>query len=495
MSNALNNAFKLRDVINVREPQFGAKGNFDGSSGADDTDAIQAAIEYAESAVSIDTTTGIYNGPNKLYFPPGRYKIGGNLVVNKRIAMVGDEGPEFSQGSRLCHTGPGDLLRFSPVGGGLSFSIEKLTFKQEYFGADPGHLINVEYPTSGPGYNSWRIEKCCFANNLVAAIRAAGNDVRIIGNTFDVTTAECIQLGGLNANDACTDVIIANNDFFNVVLRCILAYRTYGLNVHGNVVTQPNDSSKTYSFVDSVDSVAPMFKRVNIHGNTMAGVRRILGVHNGKDVRFAGNVCTDSGMGTGETLDAILLDDCDGFVMEGNIIRGQYDSKSMFRAGAASSKVLIGPNNWINDGGAGACMEVAGMTGRIDPANQFIAFTREVNATDYYALGYIMRRSTNLTYGATVEAGDASRYDDFTITATNNAAFSIPNLLRGSPHQRVKIMIRNASGGALGAVTWDGAYKLAAWVQPANGFSRTIEFRNDGTNWVEQSRTPGDVPN
>ena len=51
-------------------------------------------------------------------------------------------------------------------------------------------------------------------------------------------------------------------------------------------------------------------------------------------------------------------------------------------------------------------------------------------------------------------------------------------------------------GSALGAVTWDTLYKLAAWTSPANGTQRTITFRFDPNgSWYEVNRTTVDVPN
>jgi hypothetical protein len=38
-------------------------------------------------------------------------------------------------------------------------------------------------------------------------------------------------------------------------------------------------------------------------------------------------------------------------------------------------------------------------------------------------------------------------------------------------------------------------YKLTTWTSPATGFSRSIKFIYDGTNWVESYRTAADIPN
>lgn len=98
------------------------------------------------------------------------------------------------------------------------------------------------------------------------------------------------------------------------------------------------------------------------------------------------------------------------------------------------------------------------------------------------------------TYGATV-AINAALGDQFVITATNGTAFTINNPTNGVTGQRITIRIRNASGGVLGAVTWDTTYKLSAWTSPANGFSRAIVLDYDGAAWIEAARTPADVPN
>jgi len=107
----------------------------------------------------------------------------------------------------------------------------------------------------------------------------------------------------------------------------------------------------------------------------------------------------------------------------------------------------------------------------------------------------IQVKRTAVTYSASITP-DASAANEFDITATNGTAFTI-NAPSNPPSdsQRITITIRNTSGGVLGAVTWNGIFKLAAWTQPLNGFSRSIDYRFDQTNWVEVSRTPADVPN
>jgi hypothetical protein len=51
-----------------------------------------------------------------------------------------------------------------------------------------------------------------------------------------------------------------------------------------------------------------------------------------------------------------------------------------------------------------------------------------------------------------------------------------------------EISIINASGGALGAITWNATYTWvagAAPAAPANGLTLNVKFMYDGTNWRE----------
>jgi hypothetical protein len=80
------------------------------------------------------------------------------------------------------------------------------------------------------------------------------------------------------------------------------------------------------------------------------------------------------------------------------------------------------------------------------------------------------------------------------ITPTNGTAFSINAPLNPCMGARLKFKIKNTFG-VLGVATWNAVFKMTAWTQPANGFSRSIEFEYDGTNWVECSRSAADVPN
>lgn len=98
------------------------------------------------------------------------------------------------------------------------------------------------------------------------------------------------------------------------------------------------------------------------------------------------------------------------------------------------------------------------------------------------------------TYSASIQI-NAGLYNFFQITPNNGTAFTIQTPVLGVTNQRISIRIKNTFG-VLGAVTWGAGYKMgAAWTQPANGFSRTIDFDFDGTNWIESNRSAVDIAN
>jgi hypothetical protein len=106
-------------------------------------------------------------------------------------------------------------------------------------------------------------------------------------------------------------------------------------------------------------------------------------------------------------------------------------------------------------------------------------------------------RLTQMTVTSARVGPDLSLGDEFEITATGAGPIAIGNPINATPPaaRRITISLCNATGSALGKVTWGTAYKLAPWVSPASGFNRSIDFRHNGNNWIEVARTPADVPN
>ncbi len=108
--------------------------------------------------------------------------------------------------------------------------------------------------------------------------------------------------------------------------------------------------------------------------------------------------------------------------------------------------------------------------------------------------GPVLNKPQTIVYSAdiTPDGNDGNRY---VLTVTNGVAYAFRDFTNPVVGQQYRLTVRNASGGAAGVMTFNPGYKLAAWTQPANGFSRSITFEFNGVNFVEISRTTVDVPN
>lgn len=101
------------------------------------------------------------------------------------------------------------------------------------------------------------------------------------------------------------------------------------------------------------------------------------------------------------------------------------------------------------------------------------------------------RRSYADTATVTIDAALGNLHNIGVTTAT---AFTIAAPANPADGQRITIKIANSSGGAMGVITWNAVFKMAAWTNPAAGFERAIDFWYDGLNWRQCGATV-DVPN
>lgn len=136
--------------------------------------------------------------------------------------------------------------------------------------------------------------------------------------------------------------------------------------------------------------------------------------------------------------------------------------------------------------------------GLASPEVEFIS----LRTTNLSATG-VTRRGVPITlvYGVAIPL-DASLGNRFLVTPTDGVAFAI-SIPTNSPgvqvrSQRLIINVINTFG-VLGALTFTGGvlgFRIgAAWVQPAVGFNRSIEFEWSPGVWQEVSRSAADVAN
>jgi hypothetical protein len=86
---------------------------------------------------------------------------------------------------------------------------------------------------------------------------------------------------------------------------------------------------------------------------------------------------------------------------------------------------------------------------------------------------------------------DSAAGDYFVLSVLGARTIGAPT--NAVPGASFTIDLANASGGAI-VTTFNAIFKLAgAWVDPAAGKRRKLTVTYDGTNWVEDGRSAGDI--
>lgn len=444
--------------INVKDPAYGAKG--DGTT--DDTAAFTAALTAAAGGAA--------------YVPAGNYKITSALSI--------PTGTHF-------------------FGVGLASIITQFTSNvQILIVAGDGtktcvHDFMLQYNTRQP-----------VANTLALAM-----DLRNFNESsiYNILTA--------NAYIGIYSGPTSNNTTYSSTLRDIRnqAFTGYGLYINGN------NSGNVYTNIYNVgfNNADPTLGGVLIQGEaggilTQVNVEQI--APSQPPFQFSAcdaMVCNSLHIETvGYTVDFSGLITLAGSRVN---IRGLSIENTTYTTTNVASIISLGGSAQVT-GGQVVLEDVMDRGNTVTSANKSTFFSSNAASTARI-IGYTLNAFTpglsgglgvllqnNNTFSTTIGlsiflaysasiASDASTGDIFTVIATNGTAFTLNNPTNPTTGQRVKYRIKNTSGGALGTLTFGTAFKLAAWTQPANANSRTIEFDYDGTNWIEASRTTTDVPN
>jgi hypothetical protein len=160
--------------------------------------------------------------------------------------------------------------------------------------------------------------------------------------------------------------------------------------------------------------------------------------------------------------------------------------------GVISSKPMValelsGSNSWELQNAAGTLTAVVYGAATAMQLGQNGAMT---------LAGRVMTAKATPAYSASITP-DASAANWQTITVTNSTAFTInapTNAPSSSQTEELTIEIFNNSGGAMGVITWNGAFILVggAFTNPASTKRRYIRFEWNGANWVETNRAGAD---
>jgi hypothetical protein len=428
-----------------------------------ETTDVGGVIEAALTTVAITKGT--------LYFPIGTYAY----ATSPNFARPGVN-IYANQGTLFKHTGTGNA--FIIDGGSAGSGILGLRFDNIIVQGNANstngiyvraihHSIFVHprvkgAATTGSGIlcewcvlNTWIDPICSSVNGTLSPIPKYGMTISRRAVTEDSTTQllqNPIFEGLTQANGAGMNIDWANN---NVIISGTSESNTNGLIITGN--------GAGLNKIIGLDMEANSVNDLNLNAGGIGGANynTFIGLY-GTGLSILGNGANRN-VFHGGRLDQITLDNTTKF----NTFYGVVVLTTRI-----DNSVIGQENEWIN------CTAPS--------AYPITAMIRGGLSSGLTGPGYTTPIPINAALG-NIQA----------IEASTGGAVTIANPTNGLRGQILTIKIRNVSGAALGVLTFDTNYRIgAAWVQPANGFSRSIQFLNDdGTKWIEIGRTAADVAN
>jgi hypothetical protein len=518
--------------LNVKD--YGAKG--DGV--ADDTNAIKAAVTQAQ----------LYTQGAAIYFPAGIYNVSSTInITGSNIRLLGSHqrgaqsfSPNRWNGSMLMATvsGMGDVVFVnSGVSVNYGFAMEHLRIgAQSAFGSPPNgvHLKDV---------SEFNISDCQFTSQLNAGVKLNGADIGkldfieastnaiglyfTINGTTTFTANGSVWMSHLNIFTSSTAHIKVDGNMNNCVLRdSWLEFSPAGFLVApsgssvavGNITVDnvyfANSGASPYANARAIKFLAEntaarylvvqnfSIVRSQLYMDTATYVMEFLLNGNTNASTVFQNILVDTAVLFGGQTASINTDTN----LTSGMIRGGIISQNGFASGV-NVAVTAGSGRWGLDTIQFGYRDNTGVPIQL-PRTAAISFateglinyntgthrTQTTDGTNSNTLAIVLGNSP--TYGATVSV-NVNSFSYSEVVVTNGSAFQITATGAAPPTgTRFLIRIKNTSGGALGALTFSATFKIgAAWVQPANGFSRFIEFVWDGTNAVECGRSAADVTN
>lgn len=189
-----------------------------------------------------------------------------------------------------------------------------------------------------------------------------------------------------------------------------------------------------------------------------------------------------------------------------------YVAISGTRGGAAPNTYSVGINSWDNGDSSPGNLTMAMVS---QPLNKFPGTPSTLPyGTDWSSMSW----NTTFQHFQLMDAGVvrtiqsstqyATEVTNVTDTHTPNAssgvfqyinrtdtnAFTIAAPTNPMSSRLLSLDVINSSGGVLGTITWDSAYKLASsFVAPAAGQRSTVLFVSNGSVWIEVGRYPTDA--
>jgi hypothetical protein len=446
-----------------------------GGSGGASTKADNTTItnSYYKDCGYYDV--GAVNGREGIYANRSQgNRIVGNLVENPGRQCIALEGSGAQAIATRYNVISNNICRDAIGGGGIDDEADE--------GGEDVIIGNLCYNLAGTGIRVTGLTgNFLVSGNIIQDVDSRGLDVEvrqtsyaananIVNNLINGTGTEGIKV---TAGAYCT---VTGNNIRNagtVGLHVRHTANDIGSKVSGNTINGSGQEGLVFdrpsigatccdNTVRNAGSVAFPSPAYSVRGNT-AAIESLV---------FRGNVCVED-RGTPYTTYAFSFGGLNKPIIDGNSVYGTTatNDAEWVSSPGASTLVQLGNNQW----------DAARVTG-LPGSYKETTVPRPVHVR------------TTVTYSASMTI-DCTQGSYHTITATNGSAFAINAPTSPLDGQPLTITLRNASGGALGAATWNAAFKMSAWTNPANANSRSITFIYNGTNWIQISQTGVDVPN
>lgn len=451
--------------INVLD--YGASN--DGLNAATTTAAIRAAILVAQQNRAT------------VYFPTGRYAINDTILLQTTpVGFVGEQNPVWQQGSDL----PSVTLEWT--GGALPmFDCNQSNFQFEGMAiANKGTATDFMRITNGIRYRFYRMSwvwgsgTTPFSRSVIYCSTPSFGYSTVSSCQFGAAAPAFLYIDGTGAGFSQTPFVFDDRCIFESSVgrsstivyfkNCIadgIIFKDCTFNQQGDELCILNNTDTPPAF-PAIQSL--VFNDCEWDYSVAgAATDRAMKLENVANIIMTGNHFQCGGTATA----AINLTNCRVTEFNGNYIR----SVPTFFSADANSFITAGYND-------------------VDISNVGLLVSD-------VAKGYVdvTWATPNTFFG--LQTGDPGRTCVYRINVpTATTAWQI-GFRHGSqgfsvPGQVFTLLVRNTSGGVITAPTFAvGINVSGAFTPPANGFSRTITFFFDGTNYVEINRSAADVPN
>ncbi len=478
---------KLNEIVSVKD--FGAVG--DGVT--DDTAAFQAAIDSFPKS-------GLTNGGGTVLIPAGNYLITGTgiFIDTPQITLLGEgmcnqeDAAQTYATSNLLYTGTHFAIN---IGQNAPYSFSNYLFGVQLrdFGikgtsaAEGGILVgkaNIDYAPVRFHMDNVSVMYCTnatYGQGILINYCISGYFTNVY--TYKNNNGVVIE-GGTTLNFY--SLITRSNNNLGMFVDTGTNSVT-DLNIDGQSIFESNGNEGLYVYAETTSHGLIAVRNSHFESNCALGGSRyqfkVDGLSSFRTERLVADALRfTTTLGTGE--------------MYVNYTSQATISNSTFEAQSAKPALVIGstaPQTEINSCHSnGGTIDAGGFAAAvINTTIGTVPYIAKVSGLNI--MGQACFSKFSPTYGTTVTiAAENGNY--FPVAVTNTTAFTMAEPTAPFSGQLITIQITNSSGGAMGTITWNAAFKLAgAFTNPATGYSRLIQFICNNGTWFEVSRTANDV--